>query len=310
MTETQAFGGSSAAQWSEELRSAFPSAEISAFKGPPERWEYRGTSVSELSIHEVHAGRQRIRHRNDGTFGRTFSLIVQVEGRTLIHQRRGDVELGPGQFLIVSVDQLLGLEAADAYRQTFVLIPATLLGNVPQDALGSKSEQDHPLDRILVSNVETLALAASLLDEGQARHASRGLLSNLRLSTLFQGGTEDTSSSHRIRKAHDFIEEHIADPDLDPRRVADAQGVGRRHLDAIFQRTGTTLHRSILQRRIDKAAFLLTSTAWRDDTILAIALECGFSSHSHFSRVFRSHLGLTPTEWRRGTTSKPTSKSD
>jgi AraC family transcriptional regulator len=30
-----------------------------------------------------------------------------------------------------------------------------------------------------------------------------------------------------------------------------------------------------------------------------IALECGFSSHSHLSRVFRQVLGATPSEYRR-----------
>jgi len=47
----------------------------------------------------------------------------------------------------------------------------------------------------------------------------------------------------------------------------------------------------------------LERAAWRlqlhGDSILAIALDCGFGDHETFSRAFRRHYGLSPRDWRR-----------
>ena len=47
----------------------------------------------------------------------------------------------------------------------------------------------------------------------------------------------------------------------------------------------------------------LERAAWRlqlhGDSILAIALDCGFGDHETFTRAFRRHYGLSPREWRR-----------
>jgi AraC family transcriptional regulator len=34
-------------------------------------------------------------------------------------------------------------------------------------------------------------------------------------------------------------------------------------------------------------------------SISEIALECGFSSHSHLCREFKAHYGVTPSRYRR-----------
>jgi AraC-like DNA-binding protein len=43
----------------------------------------------------------------------------------------------------------------------------------------------------------------------------------------------------------------------------------------------------------------LSSGAQERQTILAIALECGFSSATHFSHSFRQRFGMTPSAFRR-----------
>jgi AraC family transcriptional regulator len=38
----------------------------------------------------------------------------------------------------------------------------------------------------------------------------------------------------------------------------------------------------------------------RDTSVLEIALRCGFSSAATFARAFKSHFGMSATEWRQG----------
>jgi AraC-like DNA-binding protein len=42
-----------------------------------------------------------------------------------------------------------------------------------------------------------------------------------------------------------------------------------------------------------------TRLASSNDTIASIALDCGFYDHSHFTRNFRSTMGVSPREYRR-----------
>ncbi|MCX6591109.1 MAG: helix-turn-helix domain-containing protein [Acidobacteria bacterium] len=59
---------------------------------------------------------------------------------------------------------------------------------------------------------------------------------------------------------------------------------------------GETPKEFTLRLRLDRAAGLLVTTA---DTILDIALLCGFESHEVFLRAFRRRFGLTPSAYRK-----------
>ncbi len=52
----------------------------------------------------------------------------------------------------------------------------------------------------------------------------------------------------------------------------------------------------IMNVRIRAASVRLTTT---NDTIAAIALDCGFYDHSHFTRNFRKIMGVSPKEYRK-----------
>lgn len=64
-----------------------------------------------------------------------------------------------------------------------------------------------------------------------------------------------------------------------------------------FRRTtGFTPARYMRQIRIEAAKEMLFHTAL---PLKDIAYRCGFADHSHFTRVFAAHVGMTPAAWRR-----------
>jgi transcriptional regulator GlxA family with amidase domain len=75
--------------------------------------------------------------------------------------------------------------------------------------------------------------------------------------------------------------------------------LGRRHgsLDDVHfarrfrEATGTTPHRFVIERRVERAERLLTSSTL---PISIVASACGFSDQSHLTRVFQQWLGATP----------------
>ncbi len=80
-------------------------------------------------------------------------------------------------------------------------------------------------------------------------------------------------------------------------KTAQAAGVHPVHLARSFRQThGQTLGEYVRRLRIEDACRKLIAT---DVAITEVALECGFSDHSHFARVFRRHMGVSPGRFRR-----------
>lgn len=70
------------------------------------------------------------------------------------------------------------------------------------------------------------------------------------------------------------------------------------HLCRIFRQvTGQTLHKYIQHLRLYHALEQIAFT--HKDDFMSLALDLGFSSHSHFSTVFARTFGMTPSAFRK-----------
>jgi AraC family transcriptional regulator len=79
--------------------------------------------------------------------------------------------------------------------------------------------------------------------------------------------------------------------------VARAVHVSPFHFARLFRRhTGLSVHRYLTQLRLRASLERLTGGA---KDLTRLALELGFSSHSHFTDVFRNEFGRSPSEVRR-----------
>jgi len=69
------------------------------------------------------------------------------------------------------------------------------------------------------------------------------------------------------------------------------------HFARVFQqRTGVSIHRYLTLLRLRAS---LERLAGGEEDLTALALDLGFSSHSHFADAFRKEFGRTPSEVRR-----------
>ena len=85
--------------------------------------------------------------------------------------------------------------------------------------------------------------------------------------------------------------------DLSPSRLAKAQGVSLGYLSSAFRKaTGKTVSEHVRQRRMEYAAYLLTSTNLQIQTV---ALHCGILDVQYFSKLFKGYLRQTPTQYRQ-----------
>ena len=102
--------------------------------------------------------------------------------------------------------------------------------------------------------------------------------------------------SIQVIKAMDYIYKHRTER-LTVQEVADAQGINRSYLSAVFHKeTGLELRDFIKKEKLKAAANILR---FSDYSYSEIAEYFGFSSQSHFIQCFKKEYGTTPKEYRR-----------
>lgn len=84
--------------------------------------------------------------------------------------------------------------------------------------------------------------------------------------------------------------------------IARVAGVHRVHLAREFRRHfGCTVGEYLRRRRVEQAC---TMIAGSEASLAEIAVLCGFADQSHFSAIFRRHLGITPAKYRESRSSR------
>jgi len=84
---------------------------------------------------------------------------------------------------------------------------------------------------------------------------------------------------------------------LDLHTIAAESGYSRTHFLRTFRAsTGYSPHQWLMHLRIEEAKTLLQKAS---NSLIDVALDCGFSSHGHFSNTFRRIVGVAPREYRR-----------
>ena len=92
-----------------------------------------------------------------------------------------------------------------------------------------------------------------------------------------------------------YIRHHLSEP-IRTENIARELYISRPYLSSRFrEETGETLTDFILKEKTEEAKRLLRYT---DKTAVSIGSYLGFSSQSHFSRVFKKYTSKTPAEYR------------
>jgi AraC family transcriptional regulator len=112
-------------------------------------------------------------------------------------------------------------------------------------------------------------------------------------------GQQPESTGRRVElveHAREIIAAHFTSP-LTLTALARATGASVFHLCRVFrERTGVTIHAYRNQLRLRTA---LERAADPSVDLSALALDLGFSTHSHFTSAFKRLYGMTPSDLRR-----------
>lgn len=102
--------------------------------------------------------------------------------------------------------------------------------------------------------------------------------------------------SKLVQEVTKYIQRHLSEP-ITTENIAKSLFLSRSRLSVKFkEETGENLIDFILKEKTEEAKSLLRYT---DKTAVAISAYLGFSSQSHFSRVFKKYTGSLPNEYRK-----------
>ncbi|RZU00924.1 helix-turn-helix domain-containing protein [Rivibacter subsaxonicus] len=141
---------------------------------------------------------------------------------------------------------------------------------------------------------------------GMSEVAARGVgdaitqfvhLSMLELAGIGTAATQREALRERIKQ---HVSAHLGDPALAVDAIALALNCSRRQLYNAFAEEPDGVAGYILRCRLEACRKSFDDRANDRRSITDIAFSFGFSSMAHFSRVFRAHLGVAPSDYRHG----------
>ena len=223
------------------------------------------------------------------------------------HARFVPFSSSPGDMKLFSAGPI---GACTPFTDATVILSALdprLVAEVGEDLGAPSTVEFRPIANLRDDSLQGIVklLAAEANSQGasgklDADHLTHALA--LRFRQL-SGATRDPKPSHSgkmptriLQRVLDRMRADLA-TNLDLQTIAAESGYSRTHFLRIFRAsTGYSPHQWLTHLRIEEAKTLLQNAS---SSLIDIALDCGFSSHGHFSNTFRRIVGVAPREYRR-----------
>ena len=135
------------------------------------------------------------------------------------------------------------------------------------------------------------ALLERLQKELSSRYQDSSLFVAAETTYEYKGGLP----GFRLRKVRDLMVAHLEE-EFSLIRLAREAGMSEFHFSRAFKRTtGYKPSQCFIHLRMERARRLLRETK---RSIVEIGLNVGYNSPSHFARIFRREVGISPSEYR------------
>lgn len=217
--------------------------------------------------------------------------------------------LSAGDVIVYSTDTpyLYGF-STDMQQVVVECDASTLLGNAnperPRKVI--KADRSAPQIRALVVDFKAAVLGffrdpeqAHVEEVSRRCRAALHMLVTGRPLSEEKEKAEDHSGNWRRVQAETYILDNIVRPSLSATEVANSLGITVRHLNRLFQQNNTSPTEWIWTQRVLRAEQEIVRNKGRALSFSELSFKMGFATQAHFSRSFRKHFQMTPSEYRQ-----------
>jgi AraC family transcriptional regulator, positive regulator of tynA and feaB len=207
------------------------------------------------------------------------------------------IEIAPGDCLVYDVSCPHTIVSPVLTRHDVVIAPKQLLqerGFLLTDIPACKLSARSGTGRIAHDLMHAAFSEAARLSPNSAHGVADALIDLLLLPLRDAVTTLDRAGPEAMYvRAQGFIREHLRDPELSIEQISSALQCTKRYLHMLFRDHGLTVSDYIWQARLQHCRQELETQSGK--TITDVAFSWGFSSSSHFSRMFRQYFGFVPS---------------
>ena len=236
----------------------------------------------------------------------TYDFVSTVSSEsTVVFQEELDAHAGVlmGGNYLKQLQVLINTVLLDKYH----LVPSMVDTLIQESILPLAEHQTLVRSRTrTISNILIETVFRSSLSSEEIRNAAT-YLTNCRTSpedldraaaeifTTLEPAKEKTTSN-LVTRACDYIEQNLSDFNLSLPMICDAIGCSVQHLSRLFRaEKDTTINEYVHSQRIARSRILLQDGSL---SVAQIAAQVGYASLDTFSRNFRRHTGMSPSEYR------------
>lgn len=286
--------------WTEALTDLCGRFDVDPLHGSSLEARINYTTVSRLKLCQIEVSQHRIAHTpsrarlSEHPF---VKILFQTHGISYFEQNGRHIELMPGDCLTYDVSCPHSIISPALTRHEVVIVPKELLrerGFRIARMSACKLSARAGTGRIAYDFVHAAFDEATKLSPYNAIGVADSLIDLLLLPLREADMMFDRVGPEAMYvRAQGFIREHLRDPDLCIDQISMALGCTKRYLHMLFSERGMTVSDYIWQARLQHCRQELETQPGK--TITDVAFSWGFSSSSHFSRVFRKYFGIAPS---------------
>lgn len=230
-------------------------------------------------------------------------MVAQLEGRACFEQNGRQVWLSPGEWSVYDTTRAYAVSNPEAVRQMVLMIPKEQLPERKlklDDLMVQRFSGTTGVSRLAWDTMRAAFTELPSMSDTAADGVADVITHLVQLSLLERNGQHSAVSQREALRDRigQFIDRHLGDPELTIDRMAQALNCSKRHLYNAVADDEETLAAMIQRRRLEACLRDLRSSAQAQRSVTDIALSWGFSNSAHFSRVFRTHVGCSPSEYR------------
>jgi AraC family transcriptional activator of tynA and feaB len=307
--QDRSFDTDQLSRWRATIDELVCRSDLSAFSTRRFAAKLRQTTLGSVQVLEIvseseHAVRTRRHISTDPNDNLVFVFVRS--GDLCINQGGSEVRVGAGDFTIYNLTSPFTYSHPQWADVIVIKFPASyLISRVGKVGyfLGRPYSGRTGVGRLAVE------FAAGLSRESRQIHQQAAVGCGYQVIELIgialETGDERLPISDSVvksalfRRCAAFIRSEIANPELDPELVADANGISVRYLHRIFQDAGQTVGEFLRQQRLERCHRDLSDPSKSAASIGEIALRAGFRNRSHFAKLFKDRFGISAADIRR-----------
>jgi len=236
-----------------------------------------------------------------------LKIVAPWVGCAGVEQKGRETWVTPGQWSIYDTTDSYAVANPERVEHLIVMLPKSQFAalGLPQSCLeplmARRLGGSGGISRLALDTMRNAFRELPNMPESAARGVGNAITQLVHLSLLDLAGqasaqTQREALRERIKQ---HVAQHLADPGLTVDEIARALNVSRRQLYNAFAEEADGVAGYILARRLEACRQALANRYGLQRSITDIAIGFGFQNMAHFSRVFRAHLGVAPSDYRR-----------